>query len=74
MASPRAARAWPGASLRPPLASIASQNAPAPSPSSTRPRLSRSKLAALRASTAGSRSGRLITLGASRIRLVTAAR
>ena len=47
---------------------MASQNAPAPSPSSIRPCESRSRLATLRASTAGGRSGRLVTLAASRMR------
>jgi hypothetical protein len=52
---------------------MASQNAPAPSPSSTRPPLSRSRLATERAITAGGRSGRFSTLGASRTRRVRAA-
>ena len=59
-----------GVRCGPPLAAIASQNAPAPRPSSTRPPLSRSRLAAERASTAGGRSGRLATLGETRIRSV----
>ena len=50
-----------------------SQNAPAPRPSSTRPPLRMSRLATLRASTAGGRSGRLATLGASRTVEVAAA-
>src|ERR1700760_145661 len=57
MASASACRAWPGLRRRPPMASIASQNAPAPRPSSTRPPLSRSRLATERASTAGGRRG-----------------
>jgi hypothetical protein len=44
-----------------------------PSPRSTRPPLSRSRLAALRATTAGSRSGRLSTFAASRMAQVRAA-
>ena len=55
------------------MASIASQNAPAPMPSSNRPPLSRSSEAAARASTAGWRSGRLSTLPLSRTRSVRAA-
>ena len=58
---------------RPPIASIASQNAPAPSPRSTRPPLRRSRLATAFASTAGGRSGRLSTLPARRMRSVRAA-
>ena len=50
-----------------------SQNAPAPSPSSTRPPLRMSRLATLRASTAGGRSGRFTTLGATRTVDVAAA-
>jgi hypothetical protein len=63
----------PGLRRRPPIAAIPSQNAPAPSPSSTRPELRMSRLATLRASTAGGRSGRLATLGASRTVEVLAA-
>ena len=68
IASLSASTPWPGVSLRPPIASIASQNAPAPRPSSTRPSLRMSRLATLRASTDGGRSGRLATFGASRTR------
>lgn len=63
IASPSASTLSPGASRLPPIASIASQNAPAPRPSSTRPPLSKSRLAAARAITAGGRKGRLSTLG-----------
>jgi hypothetical protein len=62
-----------GVSRGPPLAAIASQNAPAPSPSSTRPPLMRSRLATLRARTTGWRSGRFATLGATRTFAVWAA-
>ena len=57
----------------PPNASTASQNAPAPIPSSTRPSLSRSSEAADFATTDGRRSGRLRTSGTRRIRSVVAA-
>ncbi|HEX6457288.1 MAG TPA: hypothetical protein VF032_00100 [Thermoleophilaceae bacterium] len=60
-------------SFGPPFAAIASQNAPAPSPSSTLPPLRMSRLAALRASTTGCLSGRLATLGAMRTFVVCAA-
>ena len=62
MPSARASTAWPGVSRVPPYASIASQKPPAPSPSATRPPLSRSRLATDLASTAGWRSGRFSTL------------
>lgn len=52
---------------------MASQYAPAPRASSNRPPLSRSRLAALRASTTGGRSGRLRTFGARRMTSVRAA-
>ena len=51
-----------------------SQNAPAPRPSSNRPPLSTSIVAASLASIAGWRSGRLATAGNSRTRSVRAAR
>ena len=73
IASLSASTACPGVSFCPPIAAIASQNAPAPSPSSTRPPESRSRLAAARARTAGWRSGRLITFGATRSVVVCAA-
>jgi hypothetical protein len=63
----------PGVSRRLPIASIASQKPPAPIPSSIRPPLSRSRLAAARASTAGGRSGRLSTLPLRWMRSVRAA-
>ena len=56
-----------------PMATMASQKAPAPSARSKRPPLSRSRPAAARASTAGGRSGRFTTFGASRIVSVRAA-
>ena len=58
----------------PPNASIASQNAPAPSPSSKRPPLSTSIDADAFASSAGWRSGRFATAGNRRTRSVRAAR
>ena len=61
MPSSSARSASPGVRRGPPAASIASQNAPAPRPSSTRPRLSTSRLATVLASTYGGRSGRLVT-------------
>ena len=73
MASASASTAWPGVSLGPPTAAMASQNAPAPSPSSTRPPLRMSRLATLRASTTGGRSGRFATFGATRTVVVCAA-
>ena len=73
IASASASTPSPGVSFGPPLAAIASQNAPAPSPSSTRPPLRMSRLAALRASTTGWRSGRLATFGATRTLVVAAA-
>jgi hypothetical protein len=72
-ASSRASTLSPGVRRGPPIASIPSQNAPAPRPSSTRPPLSTSRLAALRASTAGGRSGRFATFGATRTLVVCAA-
>ena len=66
IASSSASTASPGASRSPPAASMASQNAPAPRPSSTRPPLRMSSEATDPASTAGLRSGRLATLGATR--------
>ena len=73
IASSSASTLWPGVRRRAPIASIASQKPPAPSPSSARPPLSRSSAAAARARTAGGRSGTLSTLGASLMRLVRAA-
>jgi hypothetical protein len=73
IASLSASTDCPGLSRRVPMASIPSQNAPAPRPRSTRPPESRSRLAAARATTAGGRSGRLSTLGAIRTRSVFAA-
>ena len=67
-------RGSPGLLRGPPIASMASQNDPAPSPSSTRPRLSTSKLAAAFASIAGGRRGRLATSGKKRTLCVLAAR
>jgi len=64
---------WPGVSLSPPTASIASQKPPAPMPSSMRPPLSRSRLATERASTTGWRNERLSTLPAMWMRSVLAA-
>ena len=71
----RPARRPPRRALRraPPIAAIASQNAPAPRPSSTRPLLRMSSEATLRASTAGKRSGRFATFGATRTDEVCAA-
>ena len=74
IASARASTPCPGVSRRPPIAPIASQKAPAPIPSSIRPPLRMSRLATDRATTAGCRSGRLSTLGASFTRPVAAAR
>ena len=62
MPSSSARSASPGVRRGPPAASIASQKPPAPMPSSTRPRLSTSRLATVLASTNGGRSGRLLTL------------
>ena len=53
IASASASTASPGVRRGPPMASIASQNAPAPRPSSTRPPVRMSRLAALRARTGG---------------------
>jgi hypothetical protein len=64
IASSSASTDAPGARRGPPIAAIASQNAPAPRPSSTRPALSTSRDAAALASIAGGRSGRLATSGA----------
>ena len=66
MPSSSARNASPGLRRGPPVASMASQKAPAPSPSSTRPRLSTSRLATVFASTNGGRSGRLVTLAVTR--------
>ena len=60
----RRGRPWPRSRPR---------SAPAPRPSSTRPPLRMSRLAAARATTAGGRSGRLSTFGARRTRSVRAA-
>ena len=57
----------------PPIAAIASQKAPAPMPSSTRPPDRMSRLATARASTAGGRSGRFTTFGNTPIRSVAVA-
>ena len=73
IASASASTAWPAVSRGPPTAAIASGNAPAPSPSSTRPPLRMSRLATLRASTTGGRSGRFATFGATRTFVVCAA-
>ena len=56
------------------MAAIASQNAPAPSPSSKRPPLRTSIEAAAFAITAGGRSGRFATSGTSPMRSVRPAR
>src|SRR3954449_2137107 len=63
IASSSASTLSPGVRRGPPIAATASQNAPAPTPSSTRPPLSRSRLAAARAATAGGGSGRVGTVG-----------
>ena len=63
MASESAVTDSPGVRRGPPMATIGSQNPPAPRPSSNRPLESTSRLAAARASTAGGRSGRLSTFG-----------
>ena len=55
------------------MAAIASQNAPAPRPSSARPPERMSRLATARATTAGGRSGRLRTLALIVTRSVRAA-
>ncbi len=55
------------------MASIASQNAPAPMPSSARPPERMSSVATSRARMAGGRNGRLATLGNTRTRDVAAA-
>jgi hypothetical protein len=73
MASSSASTDSPGVRRGPPIASTPSHNAPAPTPSSTRPPLSTSSEAAAFASTAGWRSGRLSTSGSSVIRSVRAA-
>jgi hypothetical protein len=56
------------------MAAIASQNPPAPSPSSNRPPERRSSEAAALAIIAGSRSGRFATSGKTRIHSVSASR
>ena len=66
IASSSASTASPGASRTPPAASMASQNAPVPRPSSTRPPLRMSSEATDPASTTGLRSGRFATFGATR--------
>ena len=53
----------PGPRRGPPIATMASQKAPAPSPSSNRPPLSRSSVAAALASIAGGRIGSDATSG-----------
>ena len=73
MASSRAVTASPGVRRGAPIAVIASQKAPAPRPSATRPLLSRSRLATARARTAGWRNGRLSTFPATVTRSVDAA-
>ena len=60
----------PGVRTDPPMALIASQNPPAPSPSSKRPPLSTSIDAAALARTAGGRMGRLATSGNNVMRCV----
>lgn len=70
MASSSASTASPGLWRGPPMAAMPSQNAPEPSPSSTRPPLRMSRDAAALASTAGGRSGRFTTSGNSRTRSV----
>ena len=74
IASSSASTDSPGVRFGPPIAATASQNEPAPMPSSTRPPLSRSSDATDFARTAGWRSGRLITSGSSFTRSVRAAR
>src|SRR5689334_10138524 len=66
IASESPSTASPGVSRGPPIATIASQNAPEPKASSNRPPDNRSSDAAERASTAGWRSGRFSTFGATR--------
>ncbi len=61
IASSSASTLSPGVRRGPPIATIASQNPPAPSPNASRPPESGSRLAAARASTAGGRNGRLCT-------------
>jgi hypothetical protein len=73
IASSSASTASAPVSLRPPIASTASGNPPAPMPSSKRPPESRSRLMAARASTAGGRSCRSTTSGARWMRSVRAA-
>ncbi len=70
MASLSAARASAGLRRGPPSPAIRSVNPPAPSPSSNRPPLSTSMLAACLASMAGGRNGRLATFGNRWTRLV----
>ena len=72
-ASASASTLCPAVSRGRPSATSASWYVPAPIPSSTRPPLRMSRLAALRASTTGGRSGRLATLGATRTLVVAAA-
>jgi hypothetical protein len=74
IASSSAATASAGARRGPPIATIASQNAPAPSPSCTRPPVRRSSEAADFASIAGGRSGSVATVGTNVIRSVRPAR
>ncbi len=73
IASLSAARASPGVRRGPPMPAMPSAKAPPPSPSSNRPPLSTSMLAACLASMAGGRNGRLATLGNRCTRLVRAA-
>ena len=63
MASPSAPRDSRGLRRGPPYAAMASQKPPAPRPSSKRPPLSKSIVAAAFAMTAGGRRGRLATSG-----------
>jgi hypothetical protein len=70
MASSAAWSASAGVRRGPPMAATASQKAPAPSPSSTRPPVGTSRVAADLASIAGGRRGRLATSGKNRMRVV----
>ncbi len=73
MASTSAARPSPTERRGPPMPAMASWNPPAPRPSSNRPPVSTSMLAACLASMAGGLSARLATFGKKRTRRVAAA-
>lgn len=74
IASSNACTASPTVRRRPPIASMASQKAPAPRPNSTRPPLSRSRLARAAGQHRGGRNGRFVTLADRRIVPVRARR